>query len=401
VPSAPKHAEIATARKGDLARTDTSRTAQDKSRTNSDQTLQLLVEELEDLGRNQRSIAPAALTGRSCLFACLAVKSRVGQQATKERLQQAAHDALEDALAALPTPDDQLIGQAILAATDEFVGKDVNTRKRVLDEKHGIDVGRFKRRRPMILRLLAEHLLSTEAEDTNVSDYRKSLHNLTCLFEDAANLGLYCLAYEFVTDFDTRLTASDGAPQHLRRRRASITEPFYDNYRELILSTGCCLGEAPYSCRTTILSVMPTEVVPEIARLLDGIFDALPLEAQMRIEFCHNHYAFPPDLYVYRSRLSMRRRVWNNWERNILTFDATNLRVLRPIVTACKALLQYVHDSLNINLYNRPPHSQVQAVADYYGVEPTCIFNNKSLDEHCQDYLFPDDPRRYYELLRM
>jgi hypothetical protein len=380
---------------------DTSRTTQDKSRTSTDQTLQLLVDELEDLGRNTRSIAPAALAGCSCLFACRAVKSRVRQRTSEKQLQQAAHEALQDAIASLPTPDDQLIGQAILGATDDFVGDDVNTRKRTLDELHGIDAARFKRRRPAILRLLAEYLQSNETKGISASEYRQSIRNLTCLFEDTANLGLYCLAYEFVTDFDKQLSASEDIPQYLHHHRDSITGPLYDAYLELILSAGYCLSEAPYSCRTTILNVMPAEIVPGITVRLDSLFETLPFKPHMRADFCRNRYVLPPDLYTYRSRLYTYGQHWGNWERYNLNFAANDLDALQPIVTGCGELLQYVHDSLDIDLFSWPPSRPVQAVVNYYGVEPTCILKDKSLEQHCQDYILPDDPRRCYELMRM
>jgi hypothetical protein len=403
VPRSPKNRNVTDARKGDLAGQGTSRVKQDKSQADIDQTLERrsLIEELEDIGRNQRSMEPAALGGYPYLLGCSAVLSRVRQGLTKE---QAAHDALKDAIAALPTPDDRLIGQAILAA-DKFVGDEVNTRKRTLDEDHGIDENRYKRRRPKILSLLAGYLEPETGRTDDMADYTASIRDLTCLFTDVAHLSYCCVAYTFVLDFDKQLNeASASDSQRLRRHRHSITDGIYKAYLELVWSAGYCLDEAPYSGRTRIATALPDDVLPHIATLLDHIFELMPFSTRQRAAFCLNRYN-SPSLFDYRNSLGIYRSyLWTPWEREHLDFIPNLYSSAIPIYIRCRELLLNVFHTLNIRLDRAPEFMEafVAAVANYYGVElSTYIFNGKSLDDYCKGYIGDSDVFAYDTLHRV
>jgi hypothetical protein len=405
VSRSPKNGDVADAHKGDLARQGTSRGKQGKSQAHDDEIapdLKPLLKELEKIGRIRRSIEPSALGGFPNLLGCSAVLNRVRPGVIKE---QAAHDALKAAIAALPTPDDRLIGQAILAA-DKFVGDDVNTRKRTLDEDHGIDGNRYKLRRPHILRLLVEYLAFETSHTGDIDSYTAAVRDLTCLFTDVARLGYCCIAYNFVIDFDKQLhDASASDSQRLRCHRRSIVDAIYDAYLELVWSAGYCLDEAPYSRRTRIANALPAEVLPQITTLLDRIFELLPFESRHRAALCQNRYS-PPSLFDHRNWLGVYRgSFWKPWEKHHLDFTPNLQSSAIPIYVRCRELLQYVFRTLNIRLDGDDlgfMEASAEAVANYYGVELSAYtFEGKTLDDYYRDYFRRHKVISYYELHRI
>jgi hypothetical protein len=364
-----------------------------------------LRETLEEIGRIKQSIKPTALIGYEMLFACQEVKRRAGPHPTQTALARAAHSALKEAIAALPTPRDQLIAQAILAAETKYEGRKVDERKRTLDEDHGIDVNVYKRCRPHILDLLAQYLMQHEPRDPaptgDIVGYTESLENLKCLFWDVARLRHRSIAYLFVTNFDGLLSASNGGSFHLRRHPPSICDALYKAYLELVLSTGYCLDDALYSCRTKILANLPAEVLSEISTMLGEVLDLMPFDSSGREHICENRYKHVLSLSNYRDRLAVAYvALWKPWMQDNLHFGQADANeVVEKIVTGCNQLLLLARKSLNIHVDDHSLGGEtVEIVATYYGTDASVlVLNDKSLLDYCERYFADRNITMMYE----
>jgi hypothetical protein len=373
-------------------------------RTTDEPRLKALREELEEIGRIQQSIQPSALSGYSALLACAEVVRRVGPQPTQAELGQAAHSAITDAITALPTPRDQQIAEAILAATAEYEGRNVDERKRILDHAHGCGPNIYKRQRPKILKLLVQHLESGVASDPlpsgDLAGYAASLDNLKCLCQDVARLRHSAIAYLFVCGFDEQLNDADSEPCRLRRQR-SVIDALYSAYLELILSAGYCTDDARYSARTELLANLPAMAFSEISQRLSQIFERLPIDSSNRKHVCKERYESFRTLSDHRSHQGiMYYAFWKPWSEDHLSFAAVDEICLQSIVTDCNQLLLFVARSLYIQPNPVLPYENqpIDPIASYYGVDADAeILEGKSLRDHWVKYLEDRDSTMRWE----
>jgi hypothetical protein len=380
----------------------------DTSRSGDAQRHQLLTD-LEDIGRNERSITPTALGAHHMLLNCPQVLSRVGGNPTDAQLQKAAHAALKNAIATLPTRSDRLIAQAILGATKDFEGKIVDERKQFLEDNYSITKSTYKRRRLKVLTFLVDYLMSDDADVSlqggDLAAYTSSLHNLGCLLQDVAQLSYIFSAYEFIKAFDKQLYASPKSPQPSRRHNCVLTDSLYEAYLELILSAGYCLHEAPYSCRAQLLTHIPVAFLSETEGRLEQIFDFMPFHSDNINLICQNRYSRIKDLLVYRRTQQAFKSLWKPWARAKLTFDSSTdiSDEIVDIQFHCYKLLDLALESLNYHFSDGEyVDNIIGIVADYYGLEPSSqILDGQSLSDHCLPYLQKQSPLRFYFRISM
>lgn len=316
-----------------------------------------------------------------------------------------------EAIKALPTETDKHIGQAILAATNEFEGKNVGQRKEVLAGKYGISENVFKRRRQAVLDYLVAHLYTDRTSPgIDLADYTMALHNLRALIRDVAQLHYGLVTYKFVKDFDKRLRTSSvsGALHPPRRYARALTDTLYSAYLELILSSGYCRDDAAYSCRTKVLASFPSELLTMLAGGLDEIFDVMPFEPRHRQRICQDRYDRTTlDLWDYRERLRVFRRMWDSWATENLCLEVTNIgsdQIIAQVMSSCHNTLEQTAMAGRIKIGDTGPimDRMVRAVANYYGLEPSSsILDGKSLRDYCRPNLEKAKIGGYYYLVRL
>jgi hypothetical protein len=313
-----------------------------------------------------------------------------------------------EAIQALPTEADERIGQAILATTDEFEGKNVDQRKELLASKYGISKNVFKRRRPAVLDYLVTYLDAVRPSGSSLADSTMVRHNLYALIRDVAQLYYGFIVYKFVKDFDKRLRASSSSAfQPPRRNSRALTDTLYNAYLELIWSSGYCRDDASYSCRTMILASVPSELLDALGASLTEIFDAMPFALRNRQALCLDRYGSMQDLRDYRERLDAFRAWWDSWATENLCLEETNAssdQVIAQIMSCCDNILGPIVITAEINIGDTGSIMDrvVRAVADYYGLEPSSpILDGKSLQDYCRPHLERAKIGGYYDLVRL
>ncbi len=292
-----------------------------------------------------------ALAGYQMLLGCPEVSRRVGQGASEGQRQKAAHAALKDAIADLPTKRDQLIGQAILAATHEFQGKNVDERKRALDKGHGIDENAFKRRRPVLLKLIVAFLLDNGLEESaplelsTLDGYRQALSDLLCVVDDVIRLYEQCRAYLFICTYNRTLVGSnDWTPGCDRILRDAL----YRSYVDLVISGGYCFDAQAYSRAKEIKTNLPGEASTLLSSALENIYRVLPLDADRRITVCTAFFTGlpnPRDGRFFWDRLDRRFTEWILGLRFGLEDDLIDIP---GIVEVCAGFLKIAEHSLGL-----------------------------------------------------
>ena len=313
-----------------------------------------------------------------------------------------------EAIKALPTEADERIGQAILAATEEFEGKNVDQRKELLASKYGISENVFKRRRRVVLDYLVAHLYTDRTSPgPDLADYTMALHNLSALTRDVAQFYLAFITYKFVKSFDKQLHTSScsDALQPSRRHTRALTDVLYNAYWELILSSGYCRDDAAYSCRTKVLASFPSELLTMLAGGLDEIFDVMPFEPRHRQRICQDRHDRTPDLWDYRERLRAFRRMWDSWatENLCLEVNTGSDQIIAQVMACCHNILeQTAMARIAIGNTRSIMDRMVCAVANYYGLEPSSpILDGKSLQDYCRPHLEKAKIGGYYDLVRL
>jgi hypothetical protein len=354
-------------------------------------------EELEEIGRIERSIQPSALVAYTTLLNCQEVRRRVGHRPTETELTQAAHMALQDAIKALPTARDRLIAEAVMAATPEYEGHNVDERKRILDERaDGCSVNVYKRRRPQILEYITKYLMPRKPERSesasDITGYTESLENLKCLVVDTARLRHHFIAYLFTTMLNTQ--PRNNNPSTMQHHQRSINDALYKVYVELILSAGYCLDDAPYSDQTKMLANLPPVVLSEVSKMIEQVFALMPYDSSTRKVLCENRYGRLLGLARYRNRLAVLwTALWNPWTQENLQSNHADI-----VVTACNQLLLLGRESLKIYVDNVPLTDEIRgAVAAYYGLTPSAtIVNDESLQERLEQFILDQDVAMTY-----
>ncbi len=343
---------------------------------------QLLLKELEAIGRVQRSMKPAALEACTTLLGCPQVLARVSHEPTSGQLLDAAHAALKAAIAAAQTKDDQLVAQAILAATDEFAGKIVDERKRLLDETYGISLDTFRRRRPVVLKTLVAYLTDPGAAESTprLTEYRQALRDITCLAEDAARLSSEWRGYLFICKFNQELTHADCWP-HTFSAKASwmVTDALYKPTLDLMLTAAYCFDNAPYSQRARIAKSLPAEVLTVFPEAVEEIWACGPLGHHDRADVCKKHLEPTTALSHYRKQRVIWHGLWDMGAKALrFGLDPEPEPYIATIISACRKITWTAYDWFGIKM----PHGHLEwqtgrMVASYYGVDASATI--------CQD----------------
>jgi hypothetical protein len=342
----------------------------------------LLRRELEQIGRNERSIKPGALAHAYCLHSCPATMRRVTTQATTYELLEAAHQAILDALNSLSTPD-RLIGEAILASTPEYEGKSVDQRKRLLDEHHGIGENLFKRRRPHVLDAIVAYLSPTQIATATTDGpsrrhYQVALRDIRQVLLDGRRLADICRGCMFVRALNRALTTNNTWPPGLQPGNEKILlDAVYEQHMNLVVSGGYCFDDAPYSQRARIDANLPAIAITEIANALDRIYSCLPIEARYRRVFCEGYFGSIADLY--------EERVWQKGHRILW---GTNLRLTPKqsddITSGYGQLADVAREYLNMRVRQKErdaiTRETSEVLARYYGISPDSPLNFGSND---------------------
>jgi hypothetical protein len=345
---------------------------------------------LEEIGRNERSIKPAALRAYSALIACGEVKRRMRFQSHADP-SEVAHEALIDAIKSLPTERDQLIGQAVLAASADFEGDDVNTRKRTLDERHNITENVYKRYRPKVLdsiiecldRALSEPDVSLEPLTT----YYEALDEVSCIMMDVVRLSDAVRAGLFVSKFNTALHKHNLWQPSTPADRHLLTDAILNAHVELVCSTVYCFGDRSYSRRTALDKVLNPELIAELSRHLFGMLKMLWMNEHMRTKAADARS--DPSL---AARRHVNHMLYTSWQWHLaidFESDSTVWWSAAFVLEVCTYLERVAYKTLAIRDNER---SQITAdtratIARYYGMkESTLVGSHLTLAEHIVDY---------------
>lgn len=284
---------------------------------------ELLLQELGDVGRNDKSIQPSALERHRILLDCPAVESRVTPNASDADRARVTEQAIRDAIAALPTPLERLVGKAILGVGDKFEGFTVNERIRTLDElKTGCTPDTFKRRRPKVLKQIAKYLEQPHVRPgtrlITLASHQTVIKSVECVTTDVMRLSYYLQAYRLVLLLDEKLAEVKDPPYN--QDRSALTGEIYKVYLDLVLSAGYCFARQPYSQRSTLEANLAPSLLTHFSSLIDVVLNEMPFDTNLRNAICSLHFD-GYDLLDYRKFMDLvRRYCWQRWADGVLDF---------------------------------------------------------------------------------
>ena len=374
---APHDERLVAKSQSDLTGSDANRVSGVNHGSQGKSELTLLGAELQDIGRNARSIKPAALAGRSTLLRCARVARKKGSTTSEAALLQAAHDALADAIKAMPTPTDRVIAEAILAATSEFEDKNVDERKRLLATKYHIGETTFKRRRPKIVQLLVAYLVSDEGEapfGTTLIDHAQACRDMATLFRDTHAVRYAFGALSFARYIDRH--CSDSWPSDWAGERVigPIADVIWKRCVSLSLATTYCFSDAQYSDRRRMIANFPDELVNRLSGSLETVFAQLDDLDGKRQEIQDSYFTPSPSLGE-RRRLERQSTTpsisWNNRVRSLSDEQ------LGTIDDACEQINQASEWVRNNTEWQRGLFSKIHlieaGIADYLGADVSSV----------------------------
>jgi hypothetical protein len=133
-----------------------------------------LLQELEEIGRHEKCLRPAALAGYPHLLSCPEVSRRAKQDKNRTPADHASA-ALHDAIKEIVDATDQLIACAVLCAKPEYEGQPVADRKDFLEKHHYIPTHVYRDRRPRILTWILHYLDPLYVETSEPSNKEEAL----------------------------------------------------------------------------------------------------------------------------------------------------------------------------------------------------------------------------------
>jgi hypothetical protein len=184
-----------------------------------------LYKELEQIGRNEKTIQPAALVTYEYLLTCEQVRMRL-ERNPNDAPANLAHEALLEGIDHIVNADLRLTAEAALAATPEFEGQSVTKRKDLLDENHGIKGYTYDNLRLEALEFI-HNWLATPPRPAPRWKHRRALRELwpaaEHYSEGSRKVGLYYaesamrfyhagLASLFADQFDSEHASQHNAP---------------------------------------------------------------------------------------------------------------------------------------------------------------------------------------------
>jgi hypothetical protein len=109
-----------------------------------------LYDELTSIGKRRHPLDSAAFIERGCpqLLACPAVEKRAGQGASTHQLAEAACEVLRKIILALKDETKRQIAEAAFAVDEDYQGKLIYERQKLLTQKHYISENVYAERRP-------------------------------------------------------------------------------------------------------------------------------------------------------------------------------------------------------------------------------------------------------------
>jgi hypothetical protein len=176
---------------------------------------ELLLQELERIGKKEKSLDPLKLVKYKYLLNCPAVTRLAGPNATDSQRAKCARHAILDAVANINDTSEQRTAQIALCAVAPFIGKSVTERK-ALPTK-GISTATFTRHREGALLYVVRYLQddscptssgteSSQPESVVVSDAPQDVaRSFDALLLAASRLQYAVLSYLFVSSLNRRL----------------------------------------------------------------------------------------------------------------------------------------------------------------------------------------------------
>lgn len=381
-----------------MPRTDPKRPTKGESeseRTTRDLTAneRALKNELERLGRVARSIKPVALA--NCKELCLSsnVKARLGRNASEAEKLAAAHAALLDAIADLPTQQDRHIGEAVLAANN-YEGLLVQQRREIL-AGYGVSDKIFKQRRPQVVRALVHYLASTTPDpSTDVYTYSECVDILLTLACSANTLGACFAASAFILQMNYDLDR-EGRQKRYRRMPRVVIEALVAANSALILDGfECTSGHIP-----TMTTYFPRDLLAGLDEALRHLHEALPVVEKQRALLCENFFNGVSSVNSARracAGINDRWRHWTEKEMPWLFSHSTNYRepvLIRQLTSLSERIPACIVVPLRVPYpAPSPPDILERIVGDYYGVDGAFRFGGESLNNRVANFsIWPSD----------
>lgn len=160
--------------------------------------------ELGEIGRQEKSLQPAALLNYETLLHCTAVNRMVAASATDLQRARAASRAIKQIVDDIADPGDSRIAQAALCTVDKYVGATVDDRKSLLDREYGITAERYGQRRQFVVASVVDALEEPRPDrPKRIPDPGRDDpvgYNRLCLWRDAFTLHCSGLASLYVME---------------------------------------------------------------------------------------------------------------------------------------------------------------------------------------------------------
>lgn len=364
-----------------------SRAPQGKSGADEAQREQLR-NELERIGRYKQSIKATGLADSPGLLDCPQVLSRLGHRPTEDERRKAAHAALRDAIADLPSTK-RLIGQAIMAATTTFEGQIVEQRKKTLEDNYGITKDIFKHRRKDVITSIVNYLMSEQsgaATDRSSDAYRRARIDIECLANDAARLEHLWRGYLFICEFTHAFPqiVSQWPRTPFIGAVTGFLDTLYEAHIDLVVSAGYCFDHADYSHRDRIAANLPTEVVTELPDMLSFVIGTpQPFSTALRERICQHHLNPDGDLHARRLEMKAIHAHWTIWACSLpLSFDGAEylLKKTPSRLAAVTAVTKRLTAWLNIMPKTFAALEVGETVQNYYGIQGSTVIYDQQRD---------------------
>lgn len=153
---------------------------------------------LQSLGRTRPGLHPSDIAGFDVLISLPAVAMRVPPEASVQARTEVARRLIIRAVEELFDPDDRRLAEAALGIGDAYLGlHDVERRKIALQHTFGVSTEKYKRRRPVVFRILADWLTSPAATRLEVGNDVRAQIGL--LLKGATELYAYYVVCRTIT----------------------------------------------------------------------------------------------------------------------------------------------------------------------------------------------------------
>ncbi len=327
-----------------------------------------LYRDLEKTGSRRVSLEPTRMLDCQTLLHCNAVNRRVPTGATDIQRAIAAREAIIECVGLIKDTTDQQIAEAVLCTDTSYASTAVETRKKRLDQEHGITEKTFTRRRPPLLRQLAHDLtvVPSKAPPIHTPGSKKFIgYNVSCLWRDAFTLHCAGLASLFVSQ-------DNGIPFGSRGAIEACAESLFDALTIFLYGSYYSCVVYPSMMEKWLERCLDRERIDWLLRTVRLLNSYCPLLQQLEPDEGSLLFEFMPA--VGKGGMHIRdlyTTIWKPWYFAEHDSGAHVITDIERITAQSGAIGTVLHDARCVGI-NQPLESQIhleafRSVESYYG----------------------------------